>query len=148
MATALTSQTGEAYRKENRLKTQLNKNKQQNIISLNLKLVTHLSIISMVILHTSKPWTFTLMQESLWWWQCSDRYVISLFPHLHTPSPSLISLMVSVDVKYHAYFIEGKLQENRTVVYKGRVAIQVHNFKCCLSERYLLECSNFCDWTW
>ena len=28
-------------------------------ISLNLKLVTHLSIISMVILHTSKPWTLT-----------------------------------------------------------------------------------------
>ena len=26
-----------------------------------------------------------LMQESFWWWQCSDRYIISLFPHLHTP---------------------------------------------------------------
>ena len=38
------------------------------------------------------------MQESFWWWQCSDRYIISLFPHLHTPlPPSLISLMVSVD---------------------------------------------------
>ena len=51
MATALTLQTdvtsGEAYRGKNRLKTQLNKNK--NL--LNLKLVTHL-IISMVILHT------------------------------------------------------------------------------------------------
>ena len=22
-----------------------------------------------------------LMQELLWWWQCSDRYIISLFPH-------------------------------------------------------------------
>ena len=35
----------------------------------------------------------------------SDRYIITLFPHLHTPfspiSPSLISLMVSVDVKHH-----------------------------------------------
>ena len=29
------------------------------------------------------------MQESFWWWQCSDRYIISLFPHLHTPSPLL-----------------------------------------------------------
>ena len=40
-----------------------------------------------------------LMQESFWWWQCSDRYIISLFPHLHTHfppfSPSLISLTVS-----------------------------------------------------
>ena len=34
-------------------------------------------------------------------------YIVSLFPHLHTPfppfSPSLISLMVSVDVKHHVY---------------------------------------------
>ena len=49
-----------------------------------------------------------LMQESFWWWQCSDRYIISLFPHLHTPflpfSPSLISLMVSVDVSENTMF--------------------------------------------
>ena len=41
-------------------------------------------------------------------------YIISLFPHLHTPrspplptpfSPSLISLMVSVDVKHHVLFL-------------------------------------------
>ena len=45
-----------------------------------------------------------LMHKSFWWWQCSDRYIISLSPHLHTPiSPSLISLMVSVDVKHHVY---------------------------------------------
>ena len=39
----------------------------------------------------------------------SDRYIISLSPHLHTPfphfPPSLISLMVSVDVKHHAYLL-------------------------------------------
>ena len=36
-----------------------------------------------------------LMQESFWWWQSNDRYIISLFPHLHTPFfPSLISLIV------------------------------------------------------
>ena len=29
-----------------------------------------------------------LMQESFWWGQCSDRYMISLFPHLHTPFPT------------------------------------------------------------
>ena len=48
-----------------------------------------------------------LMQESFWWWQCSDRYIISLIPHLHTPLslPSLISLMVSVDVKHHVYLL-------------------------------------------
>jgi len=47
-----------------------------------------------------------LMQEPLWWWQCSDRYILSLFPHLHIPSPffpSLISLMVSVAVKHCVY---------------------------------------------
>ena len=32
------------------------------------------------------------MEESFWWWQCSDRYIISLFPHLIRPSP--VSLMV------------------------------------------------------
>ena len=51
----------------------------------------------------------TLMQESFWWWHRSDRYIISFFHHLHTPftrfSPSLISLMVSVDVKHHVYFL-------------------------------------------
>ena len=50
-----------------------------------------------------------LMQESFWWLQCSDRYMISLFPHLHTVfTPlyqSLISLMVSVDVKHHVYLL-------------------------------------------
>ena len=37
---------------------------------------------------------------------------VSLFPHLHTPSippspftPSIINLMVSVDVKHHVYFL-------------------------------------------
>ena len=39
----------------------------------------------------------------------SDRYIISLSPHHHTPlplvfSPSLINLMFSVDVKHHVYF--------------------------------------------
>ena len=31
----------------------------------------------------------TLMQKSFWWWQCNDRYIISLPrpPPLHTPSP-------------------------------------------------------------
>ena len=49
-----------------------------------------------------------LMQELFWWWQCSDRHMISLFPHLHTPfpfSPSPISLMVSVDVKHPVYLL-------------------------------------------
>ena len=56
-----------------------------------------------------------LMQESFWWWQCSDRYIVSLSPHLHAPfpppfSPSLISLMVSVDVKHHVYFLHPVLR--------------------------------------
>ena len=48
------------------------------------------------------------MQKSFWWWQCSDRYIIALSPYLHTPppfSPSLISLMVFVDVKHHVYLL-------------------------------------------
>ena len=52
-----------------------------------------------------------LMQESFWWRQCSYRYIISLFPHLHALlPPSLLSdpnkPYGSVDVKYHAvYFL-------------------------------------------
>ena len=51
-----------------------------------------------------------LMQESFWWWQCSDRYIISLSPPpppIPFPpfSPSLISLMVSVDVKHDVYLL-------------------------------------------
>ena len=55
----------------------------------------------------------TLMQESFWW--CSDRYIISLFPHHHTPSPlppSLISLVVSVDVKHHVYVYFSRERRN------------------------------------
>ena len=68
-------------------------------------------ILSLTINETLK-WLSSLpilMQESFWWWQCSDRYIISLSPHLHTPfppfSPSLISLLVSVDVKHHIYLL-------------------------------------------
>ena len=50
-----------------------------------------------------------LMHKSFWWWQCSDRYIISFSLHLHTPfplfSPSLISRTVSVDVKHHVYLL-------------------------------------------
>ena len=45
-----------------------------------------------------------LLQELFWWWQCSDRYTIALFTHLHTPSP-FSRPMVSVDVKYHVYLL-------------------------------------------
>ena len=56
-----------------------------------------------------------LMHKSLWWWQCSYRYIISPPPphhhhhhHLHTPfSPSLINIMVFVDVKHHVYLLGG-----------------------------------------
>ena len=52
----------------------------------------------------------TLMQKSSWWWQCCDRHIISLSPHFQTPfppfSPSLISLVLSVDVKHHVYLLE------------------------------------------
>ena len=51
----------------------------------------------------------TLMQKSFWWWQCSDRYIISLSPTSILPSPHfspyLISLMVSVAVKHLVYLL-------------------------------------------
>ena len=57
-----------------------------------------------------------LMQESFWWWQCSDRYIISLFPNLNTSplSPSLISLMVSVDLRHHVYLL---MQRSKDLAY-------------------------------
>ena len=52
--------------------------------------------------HPSLP---TLIQESFWWWQCSDRYISLPLPPPPYPlpplSPSLISLTVTVDVKHH-----------------------------------------------
>ena len=67
-----------------------------------------------------------LMQESFWWWQCSDRYIISLSPHLHTSSspfsPSLIILMVSVDVKHHVYLLTCSIATSHSsgAVWKSR----------------------------
>ena len=39
--------------------------------------------------------------------ECSDRYMISLSPTSMGFSPSLISLMVSVDVKHHVHLLTG-----------------------------------------
>ena len=45
-----------------------------------------------------------LMQESFWWWQRSDRYIISPTSILTPPLlPFLISVLGSVDVKHHVY---------------------------------------------
>ena len=51
-----------------------------------------------------------LMQESFWLWHCSDRSpssttTIHPFPPPTPVSPSLISLIVSVDVKHHVYLL-------------------------------------------
>ena len=43
------------------------------------------------------------MQKSFWWWQRSDRYQYNLLPPPF--SPSLISLVVYVDVKHHVYWL-------------------------------------------
>ena len=50
------------------------------------------------------------LNAEVWWWQCSDRYIISLSPPPPYPlpspfSPSLISRTVSVDVKHHVYLL-------------------------------------------
>ena len=52
----------------------------------------------------------TLMQKSFWWWQCSDRYIISFSPHLHTLFPLPLPVPnkpygYSVDVKHHVYLL-------------------------------------------
>ena len=55
-----------------------------------------------------------LRQESFWRWQCSDMYIISTPPPSPTSiRPSLISLMVSVNVKHHKIRKEKKLTANR-----------------------------------
>ena len=49
-----------------------------------------------------------LIQESFWWRQCCDMYIISLFPYHHTPPPPLPVTnkpYVSVDVKHHVYLL-------------------------------------------
>ena len=52
-----------------------------------------------------------LMQESFWWWQCSDRYIISLFPLLQTLFPPFpvpkkpYEVMFFVDVKHHVFLL-------------------------------------------
>ena len=34
------------------------------------------------------PSLLILIQQSFWWWRCNNSYIISLFRHLHTPSPA------------------------------------------------------------
>ena len=55
--------------------------------------------------------------------QCSDRYIISLSPHLHTPFPSfypsLISL-ISVDVKHHVYLLRFPTEANKELLRRKR----------------------------
>ena len=62
-----------------------------------------------------------LMQKSFWWWQCRDRYIISLSPHLHTPfppfSPSLIRRTVTVDIKHHVY--DAGLLSRQNISFRG-----------------------------
>ena len=64
--------------------------------------------------------------------QCSDRYILSLsLPPTFIPpsppplfSPSLISLMVSVDVKHHAYLLT-YVKIRRTVLYVWSIYYRV-----------------------
>ena len=61
-----------------------------------------------------------LMQESFWWWQCSDRYIISPF----LPSPFLISLVVSVDTCLPARSWRSCLCRSRDSLSSGRSTVQ------------------------
>ena len=68
------------------------------------------------------------MQESFWWWQCSDKYIISLSPPTSIPpfSPSLISRTVSVDVKHHVYLLTYVLGSLSLTVLKVSVDVKQH----------------------
>ena len=55
-----------------------------------------------------------LIQKSFRWWQCSERYIISLFPHLQTPSPlppipnkpyGFCELTSMFSTKHHVYLL-------------------------------------------
>ena len=79
-----------------------------------------------------------LMQESFWWWQRNDRYIISLFPHLHNPfSPSLISLMVSVDVKHCLLtYIQTWNGNKNQAVSDSKTSITVKSSKFCFQFHF------------
>ena len=74
-----------------------------------------------------------LMHESFWWWQCSDRYIISLYPHLHTPfSPFLTSLAVSADVKHHVYLTLDSLAREQQEHRDHEQTARLDNSKKCV----------------
>ena len=77
----------------------------------------------------------TLMQESFWWWQCSNRYIsLPLPPPPPIPlpfSPSLISLTVFVDVKHHVYLL--------TIWQRLLQSL-------CLAQRRSTAAGSSCDW--
>ena len=79
-------------------------------------------------------------QKSFWWWQCSDRYIISLSPHLHTPfpplSPSLISLVVSVEVKHHVYCLWWNLRTLYLHTCQVRYCRWFKSKHCCTCVTY------------
>ena len=68
----------------------------------------------------------------LQWWQYSDRYIISPFPPF---SPSLISLMVSVDVRHHVYLLcrGTELQERLN---NTEVELDSHSWMDCLAAEF------------
>ena len=74
-----------------------------------------------------------LIQVSFWWWQCSDRYILSPPPPYPLPpfSPSLISLMVSVDVKHHVYFSQGHHGTGELWIAERSVRAYSHNSRSC-----------------
>ena len=73
------------------------------------------------------------MQKSFWWWQCSDRYIISLSPPptpFHCLSPFLTSLMISVDFKHHIYLTQLAVTtwlERRRQLFTGNPTIKIQH---------------------
>ena len=89
-----------------------------------------------------------LPQESFWWWQSGDRYIISLFPppplyplHLLLTVPN--SITVSVDVKHHDYLLYFCVPS----VISHTVSVDVKHHKRSTSDRDQ-ERSRAGRWSW
>ena len=79
--------------------------------------------LSLTINETLK-WLSSLpvsVQESFWWWQCSNRYITSLFHHLRS---SLIILLVSLDIKHPIYLHRSAeaVSKSKTVIILRKIS--------------------------
>ena len=93
----------------------------------------------------------TLMQKSFWWWQCSDRYIISLSlsPHLHTPFSDRYIISLSLSPHLHTpfsdrYIISLSLSPHLHTPFSDRYIISLSlspHLHTPFSDRYIISLS-------